>query len=77
MVLNQAGTLVGVGIVIGLAAAAGGTQLMKGLLVGVPPVDLATYAGVAALLAAVALTACYLPARRAMAMDPMVALREE
>ncbi len=77
MVLRQAGTLVGVGIAIGLIGAAGGTRLMKGLLVGVQPVDLTVYGGVAALLAIVALAACYLPVRRAMRVDPMVALRDE
>ena len=77
MILSQAGTRVAIGIVIGLAGAVGGTQLMKGLLVGVPPVDPATYSGVAALLALVALAACWLPVRRAMRVDPMVALRDE
>jgi ABC-type lipoprotein release transport system permease subunit len=50
---------------------------MKGLLVGVQPVDLSVYGSVAALLAIVALAACYLPVRRAMRVDPMVALRDE
>jgi len=77
MVLRQAGTLVGIGIVVGLIGAEGGTSLMKGLLVGVKPVDLPVYGGVAALLAVVALAACYLPVRRAMRVDPMVALRDE
>jgi ABC-type antimicrobial peptide transport system permease subunit len=77
MVLRQAGTLVGIGIAIGLVGAAGGTRLMKGLLVGVQPVDPGVYSSVAALLAAVALAACYLPIRRAMRVDPMVALRDE
>ena len=77
MVARQAGTLVGIGIVLGWAGAAGGTQLIKNLLVGVPPVDVPTYAAVAALLAVVALAACYLPVRRAMQVDPMVALRDE
>lgn len=77
MVLRQAGTLVGIGIVIGLVGAAGGARLMKTLLVGVKPVDPATYTSVAVLLALVALAACYLPVRRAMRVDPMVALRDE
>ena len=77
MVLRQAGTLVAIGILIGLIGAAGGTRLMKGLLVGVQPVDLSVYGSVAALLAIVALAACYLPVRRAMRVDPMVALRDE
>jgi len=77
MVLRQAGALLGIGIVIGLAAAAVGTQLMKSLLVGVPPIDLVTYASVAALLAFVALLACYLPIQKATRIDPMIALRDE
>jgi ABC-type antimicrobial peptide transport system permease subunit len=77
MVLRQAGTLIGVGILTGLAGAAGGARLMKTLLVGVKPVDPATYTGVAVLLALVALAACYLPVRRAMSVDPMIALRDE
>ncbi|HMI52230.1 MAG TPA: ABC transporter permease [Candidatus Saccharimonadales bacterium] len=77
MVLRQAGTIVGIGIVVGLAGAAGGSRLLEGLLVGVKAFDKATYAEVAGLLAAVALLACYLPVRRAMRVDPMVALRDE
>jgi putative ABC transport system permease protein len=77
MVLRQAGVRVGMGIVIGLLGAAAGAQLMTGLLVGVKPVDPPTYGGVAALLAVVALAACVPPVRRAMSVDPMVALRDE
>ena len=77
MVLRQAGVLVGIGIALGLAGAAGGARLMQRLLVGVKPFDLATYGSVAALLMLVALAACYLPVRRAMQVDPMVALRDE
>jgi putative ABC transport system permease protein len=77
MVLRQAGVLVGIGVVLGLIGAAGGARLMQGLLVGVKPFDITTYGSVAALLGAVALAACYLPVRRAMSVDPMIALRDE
>jgi predicted permease len=77
MVLRQAGVLVGIGVMLGLIGAAGGARLMQGLLVGVKPFDLATYGSVAALLGVVALAACYLPVRRAMNVDPMIALRDE
>ena len=50
---------------------------MKGLLFGISPTDPATFAGVSLLLTAVGMLACYLPARRAARMDPLVALRYE
>ena len=77
MVLRQGAAIIGIGILAGLAGATVGAKLMEGLLVGVKPIDPATYAGVAGMLATVALLACYLPARRAMRVDPMVALRYE
>jgi putative ABC transport system permease protein len=69
--------LAGIGTVVGLAAAAGLTRLMSSLLFGVTALDPVTYAAVSALLIFAALLASYLPARRAMAIDPVEALRAE
>ena len=77
MILRQGGTLILAGVGTGVLLAAVGTRLMRDLLFGVPPFDVATYVGVALLLAGIALMACAIPARRAMRVDPMVALRYE
>jgi predicted permease len=77
MVLKQASLLAGGGVVIGLAGAMGLTRLMSSLLFGVSPMDPVTFGSVAVGLAAVALVASYVPARRAAKVDPVVALRFE
>lgn len=77
LVIRQGLTLAGIGIVVGIGATLGVTRLIVSLLYGVSATDPLTFAGVAALLLAVAFLACYVPARRAMRVDPMVALRHE
>jgi predicted permease len=69
--------LAGIGTVIGLAAAAGLTQLMKSVLFGISPVDPLTYTAVPLVLVAATVLASYLPARRAAAVDPVETLRAE
>jgi predicted permease len=77
IVLGQGLRLALIGAVVGLICAIGVSQLMTTLLYGVKPTDPLTFVGVALLFISVALLACYLPARRAMRVDPMIALRYE
>jgi ABC-type antimicrobial peptide transport system permease subunit len=77
LVVGQGILLVLIGAAIGILAAIGVTHFMSTMLYGIHADDPLTFAAVAILLTLVALTACYIPARRAMRVDPMVALRHE
>ena len=77
VIVRQGMILAVIGIVFGLAASFALTPLMQSLLFGVSPTDPVTFIVLAFLLAAVALAACHLPARRAARVDPMVTLRHE
>ncbi len=77
LVMGDGARLALAGIALGVAGALATTRVMASLLFEVKPADPATYALVAILLAIVALAACYIPARRAMRVDPMAALHYE
>jgi putative ABC transport system permease protein len=77
LVLRQGMKMVGIGIVLGLMLAVGCGPLFRHFIYGVAPHDPFTLAGATAVLAGIALLACWIPARRAVGVDPMVALRHE
>jgi putative ABC transport system permease protein len=77
MILRQGMGLVLAGLLFGLLASMALTGMMKTLLFDVKPTDPATFVGVSLVLALAALIACYLPARRALRVDPLTALRRE
>jgi putative ABC transport system permease protein len=77
LILRRGMTLTAVGIAVGLIGAAGASRYLQSMLFGVQPTDVTTFTAVAAAFATVAMAACYLPARRATAVDPVVALRQE
>ena len=77
MVLRQGVSIAALGSAIGLTLAAGISRLLAGFLYGVPPTDLTIFSGAAAVFAVVSLIACYVPARRAIRISAMEALRAE
>jgi putative ABC transport system permease protein len=77
MILGECAQLALLGVGIGIVAALGLTRLMSSMLYGVGASDPLTFVAVAGILILVAFAACWLPARRAMRVDPMVALRYE
>ncbi|HMD72165.1 MAG TPA: ABC transporter permease [Bryobacteraceae bacterium] len=77
LIVRQGARLAAYGIALGLAAAFALTRYMASMLYGIEPSDFTTFAAMAAMLGAVALLASYLPSRRAMALDPVAALRHE
>lgn len=77
LVAGRGLALTGIGLAIGMAVAAGLTRFLQTMLFEISPLDPATFAGVAAILGIVGVFACWLPARRAANVDPMVALRAE
>ena len=77
MVLRQGIIRTLIGVAFGVVTTFGATRLISSMIFGVSPCDPLTLVAVAALLSIVALLACYIPARRAMRVDPLVALRYE
>ena len=77
MVLREGGTLTAVGVALGIAGALAASRVLAGFLFGVTPTDLAVFVSVPAVLGAVALGACVIPARRAARVDPVTAIRSD
>ena len=77
LILKQGTKLALIGVAIGIAAALGLSRFLSSLLYGVKPTDPLTLLGVTIVVVLVALLACYIPARRAIRVDPMVALKYE
>ena len=76
-VVGKGMTLISIGVGLGLAAAVGLTHLISTMLYAVSPTDVTTFVVISLALAGVALAACFVPARRATKVDPLIALRHE
>jgi putative ABC transport system permease protein len=77
LVFRQGMTPLGVGLVVGVAAALAATSVLRAMLVGVTPADPTTFGLVAVVLACAGVLGCAIPARRALRVDPVIALRRE
>lgn len=77
LIFQQGFLIVGIGVATGILGAIAMARLVSGFLFGISPIDGLTYIGTSAMVAVIALVACWIPARRAMRVDPMVALRHE
>jgi putative ABC transport system permease protein len=77
LVMGEGSRLLAWGLAIGLALSLAAGLALRGLLYGLSPLDLPAYTGVLAVLGITSLLACWLPARRATAVDPVIALRHE
>jgi ABC-type antimicrobial peptide transport system permease subunit len=77
MVLREGLSLVAIGTVLGLMLAVGAGQILRSFLLGIRPLDPVVFSGSAAVFILAGLAACYVPARKATQIDPLVALREE
>jgi len=77
LVVGEGMTLVGIGIALGLLASVVSTRLLSAFLFGVTPIDPLTLGAAVLLIGVVAFAACYIPARRATRMDPLIVLRAE
>ena len=77
LIIRQGMLLTAVGLAVGLIASLMATPVLQSMLINLPATDLVTFAGVSALLIAIALVACYVPARRATRIDPIATLRAE
>ena len=76
MILRQASLIVGVGLALGLAGALALSRVLQSALVGITATDAPTYLAVSVLLVFTAMTACFIPTRRAITVDPTVSLRD-
>jgi ABC-type antimicrobial peptide transport system permease subunit len=77
MVLKEGGVLLALGLGLGVGGALLGSRLIRGMLFGIAPQDPVTLAGVAVIMAAIGVGACWLPALRAARIDPAVAMRAQ